>query len=340
MSNILRRPMFRKGGPVNSRGTGITSGLDTPKRGMVDGPGEYSKSPADIAADIYARTGEIFPEPEKRGLSTGDFLRIAATGAEILGAPGRGGGISGALTAAAKPLANLGASLGSSIDARQTAAEKTRRQQRSLVADLAGDIYATQQKGNQEYARKQAVGIVESIFKPKIQAAIDAGDKELQNKLEKELEEKTIAIATDSTPRSEQVLKVLLELIELNEVDKDVVIRLYPELAPLLPNTETDTGTGTGTGTTKKLPELKADGGRVGMMEGGDLLEDEMTDPQIPLSYNELRGRLPESIGDDIVKLLSTSYEALADFAEIRTQADVDNFNMRYQVQLVLPQEA
>ena len=30
MSKILRRPMFRKGGPVNSRGTGITSGLDRP----------------------------------------------------------------------------------------------------------------------------------------------------------------------------------------------------------------------------------------------------------------------------------------------------------------------
>tara|TARA_R100000426_G_scaffold38100_1_gene29961 strand:- start:352 stop:1341 length:990 start_codon:yes stop_codon:yes gene_type:complete len=329
MSNILRRPMFRKGGPVNSRGTGITSGLDTPKRGMVDGPGKYSQSPADIAADIYARTGEIFPEPEKRGLSTGDFLRIAATGAEILGAPGRGGGISGALTAAAKPLANLGASLGSSIDARQTAAEKTRRQQRSLVADLAGDIYATQQKGNQEYARKQAVGIVENIFKPKIEAAKESGDKELQNKLEKELEEKTIAIATDSTPRSEQVMKILLELIKQGEVDAGVAIALYPELKPLLPDTKPET-----------KPEIKADGGRVGMMEGGDLLEDEMTDPQIPLSYNELRGRLPESIGDDIVQLLSTSYEALADFAEIRTQADVDNFNMRYQVQLVLPQEA
>ena len=35
--------MFRKGGPVDSRGTGITSGLDTPKRGMVDGPGKYSQ---------------------------------------------------------------------------------------------------------------------------------------------------------------------------------------------------------------------------------------------------------------------------------------------------------
>ena len=329
MSKILRRPMFR-GGAVNSRGTGITSGLDTPKRGMVDGPGGYAGDPAQIAADIYARTGEIFPEPERKGLSPGDYLRIAATGAEILGAPGRGGGIGGALTAAAKPLANLGASLGSSIDARQTAAEKTRRSNRAMVADLAGDIYATQQKGNQEYARKQAVGIVENIFKPKIKAAEDSGDLVLKKKLEKELEEKTIAIATDSTPRSEQVMKILIELIKQGEIDASVATSLYPELKALLPDTET---------TTTK-PEIKADGGRVGMAEGGDLLEDEMQDSKIPLSYNELRGRLPESIGDDIVKLLSTSYEALADFADIRTQADVDNFNMRYQVQLVLPQEA
>tara|TARA_E500000318_G_scaffold23088_1_gene23453 strand:+ start:23 stop:1009 length:987 start_codon:yes stop_codon:yes gene_type:complete len=328
MSKILRRPMFRGGAVVNSRGTGITSGLDTPKRGMVDGPGGYAGDPADVAMDIYKRTGELFPEPEKKGLSTGDYLRIAATGAEILGAPGRGGGISGALTAAAKPLASLGTDLGRSLDSRQTAAEKTRRSNRALVSDLAGDIYATQQKGNQEYARKQAVGIVENIFKPKIKAAEDSGDMVEKNRLEKELEEKTIAIATDSTPRSEQVMKILIELIKQGEIDAGVATALYPELKALLPKTE------------EKTPELKADGGRIGMMEGGDLLEDEMQDPKIPLSYNELRGRLPESIGDDIVKLLSTSYEALSDFAEIRTQADVDNFNVRYQVQLVLPQEA
>ena len=42
MSKILRRPMFR-GGPVDSRGTGITSGLtDKPKRGLVDEPGGYA----------------------------------------------------------------------------------------------------------------------------------------------------------------------------------------------------------------------------------------------------------------------------------------------------------
>ena len=58
------------------------------------------------------------------------------------------------------------------------------------------------------------------------------------------------------------------------------------------------------------------------------------------LSYDEIRARLPKEIGDDIVTLLANSYEVLADFAEIRTQSDVDSFNLKYQVQLVLPQEA
>jgi len=42
MSRILRRPMFRGGGKVPSYGTGIASGLDKPKRGLVDEPGGYA----------------------------------------------------------------------------------------------------------------------------------------------------------------------------------------------------------------------------------------------------------------------------------------------------------
>ena len=61
MSRILRRPMFR-GGRVDSRGTGITSGLsyakggsvNTPKRGLVDGPGGYGgKDPFSQFIDPY-----------------------------------------------------------------------------------------------------------------------------------------------------------------------------------------------------------------------------------------------------------------------------------------------
>ena len=39
MNNLYKRPMFRKGGSAEG---GITSGLSTPKRGMVDGPGSYA----------------------------------------------------------------------------------------------------------------------------------------------------------------------------------------------------------------------------------------------------------------------------------------------------------
>ena len=49
--------MFRRGG---SAGTGITSGLDTPKRGLVDGPGMYSQPASDDPYDRALKTTERF----------------------------------------------------------------------------------------------------------------------------------------------------------------------------------------------------------------------------------------------------------------------------------------
>ena len=59
MSRTLRRPMFR-GGKIDSRGSGITSGLDKPKRGLVDEPGGYagiSMSGLKNYADIFGGSG-------------------------------------------------------------------------------------------------------------------------------------------------------------------------------------------------------------------------------------------------------------------------------------------
>ena len=64
------------------------------------------------------------------------------------------------------------------------------------------------------------------------------------------------------------------------------------------------------------------------------------SDSVMNISYVELRSRLPEQISNEVVQVLATSYEALADFAELQTQADVDAFNNKYRVNLVLPQEA
>jgi len=58
------------------------------------------------------------------------------------------------------------------------------------------------------------------------------------------------------------------------------------------------------------------------------------------INFDTLRDRLPQEIGDNIVRLIAASPEALEDFATIATQQDVDMFNQKYNVNLVLPQEA
>ena len=55
------------------------------------------------------------------------------------------------------------------------------------------------------------------------------------------------------------------------------------------------------------------------------------------LTFAELRDRLPPEITDDVVQMLASSEEALQDFAYIRTQDDVNNFNVKYGVNLVVP---
>ena len=55
------------------------------------------------------------------------------------------------------------------------------------------------------------------------------------------------------------------------------------------------------------------------------------------MDYAEIRNRLPKEITDDVVQLISQSQEAMQDFAYIRTQGDVDAFNLKYGVNLVLP---
>ena len=101
--------------------------------------------------------------------------------------------------------------------------------------------------------------------------------------------------------------------------------------------------------------QLYAKGGRVKKQLGGmsdetetdtqtsDVLVDTNVEgvPEKPvqkLSFEEIRTRLPREITDDIVRLIASSAEALQDFSYIRTQQDVNEFNVKYGVNLVLPQ--
>ena len=105
--------------------------------------------------------------------------------------------------------------------------------------------------------------------------------------------------------------------------------------------------------------QLYAKGGRVKKQLGGmidetqtetdtqtsDVLVDTNVEgvPERPvqkLSFEEIRTRLPREITDDIVRLISNSAEALQDFSYIRTQQDINEFNVKYGVNLVLPQSS
>jgi len=88
-----------------------------------------------------------------------------------------------------------------------------------------------------------------------------------------------------------------------------------------------------------------ATGGRVGYQAAGPVMGDAVqADQAMPeelgdISYEELRARLPQEVGDEIVRLLANSAEALEDFATIQTEQDIANFNKKYGVNLVLPAE-
>ena len=96
-----------------------------------------------------------------------------------------------------------------------------------------------------------------------------------------------------------------------------------------------------------EVEEAKATGGRVGRRMGTPMTGEQPMDQETAMpdkspksDFAKLRARLPKEIGDDIVRLISASPEALEDFATIATQQDVDQFNKKYSVNLVLPQEA
>jgi len=90
MSRVLRRPMFRMGGSANSKGTGITSGLDRKEyadAGFVD-PTQLGQKMSDLQ-QLQEQFGIAYKRPQRApAFGTPEFLRLAQLGLGIAGAPG------------------------------------------------------------------------------------------------------------------------------------------------------------------------------------------------------------------------------------------------------------
>ena len=346
MSRILRRPMFR-GGRVAKENGGVM--------------------------DIYESFSEKIPMPERRkpkGLSTGDYLRIASAGLDILGAPSEGPGFRGALASASGPLSKLGVDLGTSIDTREQKAEEDYQalvdKRQDLVGTLTGaDVEYTvgMAKANKKTATEIQLSTIDAYYNDLIEAENQKGIKADTIKIENLKKERDFS-KLDVAQGGNKASKFRILTPQTIEAAQDVVIEALGEEATL---EEIQAATvkyllGLVKGFDQGLSGLK-DGGRVGKANGGitetadvnmmtktptgmtdvNVQETETVPAQtneINISYDQLRDRLPPEVTDDIVYLLSQSYEALADFAEIQTQADVNEFNIKYNVQLFLPQQS
>ena len=342
MSRILRRPMFR-GGKVSSYGTGIASGLG---RQGYDNGGEV--------LDIYRSVEEQIPQYQPQGLTTGDYLRIASAGLDILGAPSEGGGIGGTLATISKPLSKLGVDLGTGIDTREA---KGRERRDDLVkAVTAGEIDLKGAKLRSRTRVDAVKGYLDEVYKLKREAA--AGDAEKLKEIEADYQndfENFVVKGLDVSDisnivKGDEVQERIFDAAEANVkakgIDEDDP-RYSEELIIEATRITQEYG--------KNLQSGFAEGGPVAMTEDVNVMTQtpagitdvNMSETVSPteaapmqLTYDQLRARLPREIGDEIVRLLANSYEALADFASIATQADVDNFNVKYGVELVLPQGA
>lgn len=91
-----------------------------------------------------------------------------------------------------------------------------------------------------------------------------------------------------------------------------------------------------------------ASGGRVNRQMGTPMMGEQPMQQETQMSeqsmqpegqqdpYQYLRTRLPAEIPDQVVKLIAYNKEAFNDFAAIETQDDLDSFNKRYNVELVV----
>ena len=354
MSKILRRPMFR-GGRVSSYGNGIATGLANGGRVNLEVGGLPRRGTEvfDIREEISKRV------PQQKGLSTGDYLRIASAGMDILGAPSQGGGLKGLLASAAKPLSSLGTDLGSSMDVRN----ENRQKQIAGLTDSQAAYNVGMEKAQGELEARQI--LLDSITETKrenVNNDTSLNEDQKKNKLNEitakynedrelyvlkgldvsdffKLGSQTELIKSAKSAARKAIKSAVGSDGKLITPDHPEYLDTFAELQAQYLATMT-----------QKFVKQFAEGGAVtediNMMTATpagitDVNVQETIEPKTQaLSYDEIRARLPKEIGDDIVTLLANSNQALGDFAEIRTQADVDSFNTKYQVQLVLPQEA
>ena len=359
MNRTLRRPMFRTGGSAE----GITSGLQ-PRQGYKDPPGNVEQndlSKIDLRnmnmqqlKDLASRVSY-----KPRGTNFNDFL--INMGLDLVSRP-RSGNIFQQVAASAKgPYEKF-------TEGKKSAAEQEYASESDMFKTLiAAQADMASGEGGKTYAKQQIADDIERTMQEilKLEEEFKTADPERKVEIQNSLNQKNSRLSYLSkentigkslmlqTDFAEDVLKSIMNTLKDEKLangelkypegkkDPELLKEAFRQYARFF----------------EKIPEERteeADGGRIGYQQGMMVqpqtsgmqpatmpMDQGTTIPEQPkIDYETLRARLPQEITDDIVRLIAASPEALEDFATIATQQDVDQFNKKYSVNLVLPQEA
>ena len=372
-NRTLNRPMFRRGGSTGSQGTGITSGLQAPRQGYAGDDGSFvSKLESTNAIDNYlknnketnnfnledatlnqmrAQTMEAFPDRKRNNKDL--FIDF---GLDLVSRPGSGGSI----------FENIGASGQTAYNKYRDANAKREDKIDDRRSDLFSSLISAQgkirgsDKSSSSYKDLEVAKALEAIM-PRF---VELKDKREKNTLEEgeDLELKQLQEKYNRFSAKNLEDDLLMEIYA-----KSLGDRAIPKKAKELYTA--DLGKGTDRKYTgKDDPQIKKDavqsirlelqslrtyasGGRAGYANG-ELVEEQITETETMapgpmddgannlISFDQMRARLPNEVTDDIIELMVNSAEALEDFAMISSQQEVDQFNKKYSVNLVLPAEA
>ena len=339
---VMKRPMFRMGGPT-SGGTGITSGLDTPKRGLVDGPGGYAGFDLNellnkrtaaydkLGKDLENTRSSLGPMALLKAAQSGAFTGVGSFGdlAMSIGSPEfLGAGMQG-LDASQKLDTKIGALDLSKIDSdikTGLAIQKAQKAKQYEYKERLKDVDGLEMQIS-KIKQIETEGLVGDVLDKKlIELQSNKQIQELNKKIDFLLREMSL---------DEYLYKKEIEASKNDMLfDIDAATEMY-----------------------YKIKNKKADGGRINKAMGGgfDMGQEQVMpaaqtmapEPQMMQPqgggqamgedpFQILRARLPQEITDDVVALIAYNKAAFQDFANLQDQDDVDLFNQKYNVQLVV----
>jgi len=341
MNRILKRPMFKMGG---SSGTGITSGLDRQNYQF----GDRVQADAQSIFDLEQRMRRANQIDRLRGAPGSVPSFLTNFGLNLLAQPGGKNIFQTAAKAAQQPFSRF-------QEARLLEQERGRKRRDDAISTSIASAVDLERERLE--AAGEAGSDSEFLFQAQIKKITEYNNRNdtLTSENTRLRKEKQDLIEQQGLDPSKSItgnrIKDIDNAIEKNNREISLNNRLLRQIEgedPLLVPEGTvileDEGRGKEYEEFRKKRGLQAEGGRAEYQIGGSVSEEVMetaddTGTVQELSFTELRARLPQSIDNTVVQLLANSKQALLEFANIRDQQDVDQFNQQYGVSLNIPQE-